>query len=73
MTQHARSYIISSTRNSTQTEAHIFSYLTEICHISRDVVDAAIDALLDEGVIKSTIIDARTSGFGYLPALCASL
>ena len=54
-----------------QTEAHIFSHF-EDRGVPRSAIDEAIDEGLDAGLFRSTLIDARSDGFGYLPALCAA-
>lgn len=51
-----------------QTEAHIFSHFED--RATRSEINEAIDEGLDAGLFRSTIIDARNFGFGYLPALC---
>jgi hypothetical protein len=55
-----------------QTEAYLFASLAGFdmfTGYSTELLNSVIDSMLDAGELRSSIIDARAVGFGYLPTL----
>jgi hypothetical protein len=61
-------YVTTMTQSCAQTEAHIFSHFEKRASVG--LINEALDELMDEGVVRATVIDAQTMGFGFLPGLC---
>ena len=61
-------YVTTMTQNGEQTEAHIFSHFEK--RASVELINETLDEMMDEGVVRATVIDAQNCGFGFLPGLC---
>lgn len=62
--------LLTSTLMGEVTEACIARIASE-CGLSECGKEKIIDAALDAGLVRATIIDAQLSGYGFVPALTA--
>jgi hypothetical protein len=63
--------LISSTHTE-QTEAHI-ALVARQCGLSECGREIVIGHALDAGLIRSSVVDARSTGFGFVPTLVNTL
>jgi len=64
--EHIKNIVHNMTRGHEQTEASVFARAEQSGYEQHDI-DAAIGELLDEGRVRSTVIDGKE--FGFLPGL----
>ena len=67
--QQIKNYILTLTSFAEVTHAHVVAYCG-LRGASEATIEQTLDEMMDEGVVRATVIDAQNVGFGFLAGLC---